>query len=246
MSAELVDRVKKFIAPEDKIHGFDHILAVVANVKAVRAEPEFAGKYIDEEVLLAAAYLHDIGYFYKDLMSIDSFEHIELGIETAREILTEIEFDKTKIEDVCYLILNHDNPKWPIPNLMRDNNPRLTIDEITEREKTDKPWLKDALAILKEADSSEYTDMKGIERTMLYSTRIGLPVLGNPTWQDSMNKNALSNLLIFPYVAWLNATTAKGKKRAEEGYINTQKWIKTYCEENGISFVPESLPVANS
>jgi len=58
---------------------------------------------LDEEILTAAAFLHDIGY-----ISDDSPKHVESSIQIAQELLPAIQFPRNKISPVITCIKNHD------------------------------------------------------------------------------------------------------------------------------------------
>lgn len=236
----LIESLNQVISLDDKVHGLPHILNVVDNVYVLQFEPEFSRHSIDEEVLIAGAYLHDIGYAFKGSFSNDTFEHIEYGIRMAQTILKNIEgFDPNKISHVLYLIHNHDNAKFTVPNYHLDSKPRITQEQVNKREQTDDPNLRIALSILKEADSREYTDLTGTERTFQYGQRHNFPLHPageSPSPHHPLNLCTLSNLLLFPHLAWLNATTAKGKLAAARGYLAAENWVRQYCAEHDILY----------
>lgn len=237
----LVKKLKILMLPEDKAHNYEHLEAVVERVLQIRQEPEFANQDVDDEVLRAGTYLHDVGYYDPSKMvSVDSYEHIEEGIELAKSLLPKVSFPKKKIADVLYLIDNHDNAKWSIPNLNLPNHEaRRTEEEIKKHEEKGNPDLRQALLILKEADSAEYTDIQGIERALYYSELKGILIKANPNVNDPLNENTLSNLFIFPHLAWLNSTTEKGKLTAVFGYLRTEAWVKQYCQQYNIPYTPD-------
>ena len=236
---ELESKLRRLIDPNDKVHGLDHIKTVVESVSRLLLEPEFSNEGIDVETLIAGAYLHDVGYVGLEKSSIDSFEHPQIGIEMGKDLLNQIGFDPAKIDDVLYLVLNHDNAKWILPNWhLPSHTARLSAEEVEAREQSNKPGLKRALLLLKEADSKEYTDTTGTQRTFEYGRLKNFPLGTNPNCFDPMNKSTLSNLLIFPHLAWLNATTKKGKLAAARGYLFAELWVKKYCDENSILYKP--------
>lgn len=72
---------------------------------------------LDEDVMMAAALLHDIGYsqipkekrkrhWTKSVMK----NHMLLGAKLAKRILNRVKFDREKIEAVYRIIATHDNP----------------------------------------------------------------------------------------------------------------------------------------
>lgn len=60
--------------------------------------------HLDEEILVAAALLHDIGY-----IADDNAEHVKSSIQLAQGLLPKIKFPKNKIYHVIICIKNHDN-----------------------------------------------------------------------------------------------------------------------------------------
>lgn len=241
---ELGEFVDSVVPDSDKAHDIGHSLKVIARVKELLAEPEYKNSEIDTESLIAAAYLHDVGYHYLgNIESADSFEHIAAGVQAAKDILPKLEFPTQKIDTVLYLILNHDNAKWGLKNANLEGQIcRLNESEIANREETSDPNTLLALQVLKEADSYEYTDLRGTERTWNYSTEKGMPVLPNPSYKDALNANTLSNLLIFPHLAWLNAHTKTGKKLAARGYQAAEKWVSDYCAAHNLEYTRDEHP----
>lgn len=239
----LLQRLQEIISGSETVHGVEHALAVVNSAYELSFEPEFRERSIDREILIAAGYLHDIGYAHAGSFSKDTFEHVAYGIEMTREILGSLsEFDPSKIEGVVYLILNHDNAKLGVPNHHLGDRPRLTPDEIRLREETKDEGLRMALCVLKEADSREYTDISGTKRTFEYGQARSFPLIverKSPSPHDPLNLCTLSNLLLFPHLAWLNATTAKGKLLAAKGYLAAEQWVFNYCHEHGIYYNPD-------
>lgn len=239
----LIESLKQVVSVDDKVHGLLHFLNVVDNVYVLQFEPEYNKHSIDQEVLIAGAYLHDIGYSLKAPFSNDTFEHVEYGVRMAQNILEHLDgFDPSKIDHVLYLINNHDNAKFAVPNYHLDSKPRLTQDQVNKREQTDDPSLRIALSILKEADSREYTDLSGTERTFSYGQRHNFPlhpVGESPSPHHPLNLCTLSNLLLFPHLAWLNATTAKGKLAAARGYLAAEDWVGQYCAQHNIAYTTD-------
>ncbi len=239
----LQEAMRRLIPETDKVHGFNHAQAVVDSVYQLQFEPEFRSRPLDGEVLIAGAYIHDIGYAYQGPFSKDTFEHIAYGEDMARAILTNVQgFDPQKIDAVMYLLRNHDNAKFSVPNHHLGDVPRFTPADVVKREQTDDPSFRTALAILKEADSKEYTDLSGTQRTFKYGQDRGFPLVPDgesPSPRHSLNRATLSNLLLFPHLAWLNATTEKGKYAAARGYLAAEQWVFDYCQREGIVYVPD-------
>lgn len=240
---QIQEELLRVIPVHDTIHGISHLLTVVESVYLLQFEPEFLQLPVDEETLIAGAYLHDIGYAFKGQFSKDTFEHIEYGVQMARSILEKIDgFGIQKIEKVLYLVRNHDNAKFSVPNYFLDNKPRLSPSQLMDLEQTSDSSLRIALLILKEADSREYTDLTGTERTFAYGQRHNFPLHPtgeNPSPHHPLNLCTLSNLLLFPHLAWLNATTAKGKLAAARGYLAAEGWVRQYCKQHNIFYTTD-------
>jgi putative nucleotidyltransferase with HDIG domain len=77
---------------------------------------------LDEETMMAAALLHDIGYakipekerktyWAKKVMR----DHMKHGAKMARDILSKVGYPENKIKTVCQIIATHDNPGLGIP-----------------------------------------------------------------------------------------------------------------------------------
>ncbi len=241
--AGFVQGLQDLIRTDDKVHGLDHCLSVVERVYQLQSEPEFQSLPPDGEILTASGYLHDLGYASDGHFSPDTFEHLEYGQKYARELLQTLDgFDHLKISGVLYLIGNHDNAKFSQRNFHLGDKPRLTRRQVILREQTGDRRLKTALAILKEADSQEYTDIKGTQRTYEYCQVRGFPLTidgEGPSPHHSLNRCTLSNLLLFPHLAWSNATSGKGKLAAVRGYIAAEKWVYDFCQDHKLAYFPD-------
>lgn len=86
-----------------------HTLAVVKWMKILIENED-----VDSEILIPAAYLHDVGYYkmfkdvanYKDVIDAKK-NHMDKGPEIAKKILEELNFEK--IEEIIELVRKHDN-----------------------------------------------------------------------------------------------------------------------------------------
>ena len=94
-----------------------HHLVVAANVFHILKEIK-----LDEEVLIAASLLHDIGYSKISQEKRKTHwekqvkrDHMKYGAEISKKILIEINFPKEKIQQVSNIILEHDNPELGLP-----------------------------------------------------------------------------------------------------------------------------------
>jgi len=93
--------------------GFDipHTLAAVYFMRElIKAEGG------DERILVTAIYLHDIGYsgqikngYSYDEVIENKLIHVERGVAEAEVILTDLGYSPSEIEEIVYLIKNHDD-----------------------------------------------------------------------------------------------------------------------------------------
>ena len=126
----LTEAVERYYLSAEKAHGLQHVKDVERLCLEISKEPEYANCSIDNEVLSTAALLHDSGYSQKkDSWSQDQREHVQEGMRVAQEILSEIPAfseNPQKIEQVLYLILNHDNTNYLFPFKGRGGKPAIT------------------------------------------------------------------------------------------------------------------------
>lgn len=110
---EKIALLKKIVRPKytslDPSHDFAHIERVV-KISQELAEIENA----DTEVVMAAAYLHDIVNLPKN--HPQKSKASELAAEMAKRILIEIDFNPNKIEAVCIAVLEHSYSKGLKPS----------------------------------------------------------------------------------------------------------------------------------
>lgn len=90
---------------------YGHTMRVVANMKQLMAKSS-----VDQRVLLAAAYLHDIGYSapYEDgfvgiikNQNLKISLHSKLGADIARKILRDLGMEPSFVEKVAELVSVH-------------------------------------------------------------------------------------------------------------------------------------------
>lgn len=72
---------------------------------------------LDEDIMMAAALLHDIGYAKIPPEKRKTHwankivkNHMKFGAKIAREILEKVDFSREKVDKVCKIIATHDNP----------------------------------------------------------------------------------------------------------------------------------------
>ncbi|MCL4390094.1 MAG: dTMP kinase [Patescibacteria group bacterium] len=120
-------------------HSDDHLKRVVAT--GLRFQRLYGG---DEEIITAAAILHDLGRADKQLRGKESALE---SVHRARLVLEETGFPKEKIDAVCQAISEHDQPEFT-PSTIEGK-------------------------ILKEADFLDGFGARGILRTLLWSGERG-------------------------------------------------------------------------
>ncbi len=171
---------------------WDHILRMV-NLCKTLLEHEKA----DEDIVLPAAYLHDLGWTAIDFSDFNqatprvkadssSFtQHMEQGAVIAGKILSAFEYDKNKIKEIQSIIKVHDLPEI----VFKMNNISATL--------------------VVEADRLDRYGKTGLER---FKTMFGADKLSGPYWEEARQ------LRIDGLKDWFRTKTAinLSKKRAAE------------------------------
>ncbi|WP_435365376.1 HD domain-containing protein [Haloarchaeobius sp. DYHT-AS-18] len=98
----LRDRARSYFGGLSPTHDWHHVQRVVANAERLAADTD---REVDEDVLLAAAWLHDIGRKREADGEIDC--HAEWGAEEARDILAESGVDAETRDAVAHCIRAH-------------------------------------------------------------------------------------------------------------------------------------------
>lgn len=99
-------RLEQELAPELCYHCLAHTKeGVVPSTERLAAMENVDG--IDRELLLTAAYFHDIGYVE------DTNRHEEIGARIAAEMLEQFNFDADHIQKICSMILATRLPQSP-------------------------------------------------------------------------------------------------------------------------------------
>ena len=144
---------------------WDHVLRMV-NLCRTLLEHENG----DENIVLPAAYLHDLGWTaidFSDFKKVSpgvkadstSFaRHMETGAQMAGEILTDLDYDPEKTKEIQGIIRVHDLPE----TVFKMNNISATL--------------------VVEADRLDRYGKTGLER---FKTMFGADKLGGPYWEEA-------------------------------------------------------------
>ena len=101
-----IRRLEEELAPELCYHCLEHTReGVVPSTERLAAMEKVDG--IDRELLLTAAYFHDIGYVE------DGKQHEEIGARIAAEVLAQFNFSADHIQRICNMILATRLPQSP-------------------------------------------------------------------------------------------------------------------------------------
>lgn len=115
-----------------KCHGPDHHFRTCKLAIQLAEEMEKDGTKVDYEVLIPAAFLHDIAAYESQIAGEN---HHEIGSQLARQILKEMNYPKDKIEKILEAISDHrsttEHKEEPIENtLVRDADKIEALDAL--------------------------------------------------------------------------------------------------------------------
>nr|MDO8113812.1 HD domain-containing protein [Candidatus Sigynarchaeota archaeon] len=201
LEPKLLDIINRYF-PDSLSHGKFHVLRVVMLSKRLQAEvAKHHGQEADLDILVAAAYLHDIGRLDNVKPLVDAeppldLPHASRSAALAREILSkEPRFPATKIPAVEKTIIAHSFSKGEIP---------ATIEE----------------KILSDADKLDTIGAQGIIRTIAYSVEHGRSI------QDTLDhfNDKILKLKDLLY-------TAPAKKMAIEKHAIVEKFVKDLAQD---------------
>lgn len=247
---QLIKLALDYFQSDDLAHGYDHALAVEESSFNLLKEPEFGTLSINRSILQSAALLHDIGHSNANSSwSSDRGEHIREGVRIAKDVLSKVVpfiYHPYWIEQVCYLILHHDDTNFIFPISTRGNrvvDPTLPHGDSEDIDSfgQDRSKVEGMLRILKEADSGEGSGSSGARRTLNYSLKRGIsPVSeGNPLNAWMWEESALGNIRLAAKRAMLDVYTSVGKRRAREVYLQSERIIREFCSKNGVDYQSE-------
>ncbi|WP_435360055.1 HD domain-containing protein [Haloarchaeobius sp. DFWS5] len=98
----IAERAETYFGGLSPTHDWHHVERVVANAERLALDTDRA---VDEDVLVAAAWLHDIGR--KREAAGEITDHAEWGATEARELLPEFGADAATIDTVAHCIRAH-------------------------------------------------------------------------------------------------------------------------------------------
>jgi uncharacterized protein len=99
----LIEYIRKEARPVDKFSHQPRLYALATRIGE--------GRVYDDDVLFAAAWVHDLGVFYghrpEDLKQLARWDNVAYAIERAPGVLTEIGFPQAKIPAVLEVVRTH-------------------------------------------------------------------------------------------------------------------------------------------
>ncbi|WP_435348243.1 HD domain-containing protein [Haloarchaeobius sp. HRN-SO-5] len=98
----LRERAETYFGGLSPTHDWHHVQRVVANAEELAATTD---RPVDEDVLFAAAWLHDVGR--KRETAGEIADHAEWGAEEAGRILREFDADRTAVDAVAHCVRAH-------------------------------------------------------------------------------------------------------------------------------------------
>jgi uncharacterized protein len=104
------DRARSYFGDVSPCHDFQHVRRVVATAKRLAETTEArnrdGGVTVDSDVLVAAAWLHDVGRAREDRGEID--DHAEWGASESRTVLRDLgEDDSAFLDAVAHCVRTH-------------------------------------------------------------------------------------------------------------------------------------------
>ncbi|GFZ29981.1 phosphohydrolase [Clostridium zeae] len=179
-------------------HNLDHVLRVF-NLCLLISKDE---KNVDLEVLIPAALLHDIARVEESQDKTGEIDHAVLGCDIAEDILSELEYDKEKIDMIKHCISAH---------RFRTGNEPKTIEA----------------KILFDSDKLDIIGATGIARSFMLAGQFGQRLTTNTDLNHYLKANTVENGRIkevskhTPFIEY----EIKFKKIPDKLYTKTAKEI---------------------
>lgn len=197
----LAEFTYQFVQHDVTGHDFYHCLRV--KQLALRIAE---GENLDKDIMVATAYLHDIG---RDREYHNEGDHVEFGVITAREILPKIDFPSAKIGAVAHCIEYHEFYQW---GGNRSNNRVLS---------------EEALGF-QDADRLDAIGAIGIARIFAFAGAYGLPMwmpeIAPSLWQHGKISSSAYNHLLEKLVKikdGMNTITGKHMADARHRFVES-------------------------
>ena len=146
-----IEQARQWYPENDPVHGFDHVLRVTHMAERL-ARAEGA----DEEVVRAAALLHDAEGSATEGGDLGRVDHHQASAEFARQVLQEEGWDEERIAAVQHCILAH---------RFREDTAPETLEA----------------KILFDADKLDVIGAIGVVRTVAFDVVVGQPVYAEPS-----------------------------------------------------------------
>ncbi len=105
LSTFMLNQLRTELSPDFTYHSVEHTIDVVEAVQRISVEENTSRS--DTNLLITAAWLHDIGFIYQ------SVEHEIKSCELAREILPNFDYSENEIEIICGMIMATRIPQTP-------------------------------------------------------------------------------------------------------------------------------------
>ncbi len=195
-------KVKKYLSEYPATHDFYHALRVKNYAFKIANKMEY-----DEDILFAAAMLHDIGYKGNEIKSRD---HHIFSSKIANEWLKETNFPPRKIPDVLGVIRLHDNFSWG-----HDHEPTSHVET----------------KIIQDADRIDAIGAIGIVRLAYFFGERGWPIY-SPARIPQTRRVFLDHSLLDQFERsalkiWPNLNFSKSKKMTQKRY----QFLQKFCQE---------------
>jgi len=172
------------------------------------------GNLVDDEIMHANSWLHDVGHISYNSEDPTSFDkHPERSVEIAKKILPEVGFPEEKLELVLKAIRWHDDTKpWGT------------------HQKFDEPEV----LILQDADNLEAIGEIGVKRLIAYGNTVNMPYfIPELSWDDP---EAKSKSILHNIYAHLNIYNLLNTKTAKEIAKPMLKHMYDFIKQEIIKF----------
>lgn len=238
---DLVQAVGRLFSDAREPFGVDHALRVERSVQDILHEPEYrAGSATDEEVLLAAALLHEVGLVHtKHHWSDDGLEHLGEGAGLARGILRNndaFEGRPDRVERVLGLIAHHDDTVHAFPSRRRGGAPAGAHGPSVPE------GIEEELAVLREADGCVHVGAAEIAASIGRWKDQGIPYFaehGPPLSSWMWHECVVANIRLAVKRAVVDSHTEAGRHHALAAHDRLEGLIREECQQEGVTYEGE-------